>query len=66
MAKKYRYNVSLLAEDVCDGTIELTKKEAEIVAYATNVNNWENKDGGGFCGSFWIDIDNPMEIKDEE
>ena len=43
MAKKYRYNVSLLAEDVCDGTIELTKKEAEIVAYATNVNNWKNK-----------------------
>lgn len=64
MAKKYRYNVSLSAEEDFTGTIDLTKREAEIVAYATNTNNWKNRCGGGYCGSFWIDIDNPIEIED--
>lgn len=64
MAKKYRYNVGLLAEEDFTGTIDLTKREAEIVAYATNTNNWKNRCGGGWCGSFWIDTDNPIEIED--
>lgn len=64
MAKKYRYNVALTAEDEWCGTIDLTKKEAEIVAYATNTDNWKNGKGGGYCGYFWIDVNNPMEIKD--
>lgn len=64
MEMKYRYNVALSAEDECTGTIDLTKKEAEIVAYATDQYNWMNRDGGGYCGNFWIDIDHPMEIKD--
>lgn len=66
MAKKYRYNVGLSAEGDFTGTVELTKKEAEIVAFATNTNNWKNAYGGGWCGSFWIDVDNPQEIHNED
>ena len=64
MEKKYRYNVSLSAEEERVGTIDLTKKEAEIVYYATSIGNWKNVSGGGYCGYFEIDIDNPMEIED--
>lgn len=64
MAKKYRYNVSLSANGEFFGTVDLTKEEADIVAFATNVENWENTCGSGWCGSFWIDTNNPEEIKD--
>lgn len=64
MEKKYRYNVSLFGEEIYVGTIDLTKNEAEIVAYATNKKNWKNCCGGNFCGDFWIDIDNPIEIEE--
>ena len=60
--KKYRYKVSFCAEDDFSGTIELTKREAEVVAYATDTANWKNGSGGGYCGTFVIDLDNPMEI----
>lgn len=63
MNKKYRYSVGLSAEHDISGTVDLTKKEAEIVAYATNTNNWKNFHGGGWCGIFWIDVNNPMEIE---
>lgn len=62
--KKYRYNVGLSAEEYFTGTVDLTKKEAEIVAYATNTNNWKNLYGGFWHGRFYIDIDNPIEIED--
>lgn len=64
MAKKYRYNVCLSAEEDLCGTIDLTKEEAAIVAYATSVDNWANQHGGGYCGYFSIAVDNPMEIED--
>lgn len=41
--KKYRYNVYLMAEEYSSGYVELTKKEAEIVKYATNTSNWKDK-----------------------
>lgn len=50
MAKKYRYNVGLSTEQNFTGTVDLTKKEAEIVAYATNTKNWKNCCGGSWCG----------------
>ena len=62
--KKYRYNVGLFAEETQTGTVDLTERDASIVAYATEPNNWNSCDGGGFCGSFWIDKDNPIEIED--
>lgn len=65
MAKKYRYYVSNSAEGVSCGYVDLTKKEAEIVAYATNEANWKNARDDGYSGYFLIDIDNPMEIPNE-
>lgn len=62
--KKYRYNVSLSAEGRRSGTVDLTKEEAEIVAYATNPKNWKNAFYGEYYGEFKIDIEHPMEIKD--
>ena len=61
--KKYRYKVRLSAEGSRTGTIDLTEEEAEIVAYATNPNNWKNNYGGEYYGEFEIDINHPMEIK---
>lgn len=66
MAKKYRYRVSNEAEGISCGYIDLTKKEAEIVAYATNVNNWKNAYDEGYSGYFCIDIEHPMEIPSEK
>jgi hypothetical protein len=66
MAKKYRYMVSNLAEGTTCGYVDLTKAEAKIVAYATNQDNWKNVQYESWSGSFWIDIDNPIEIKDED
>lgn len=61
--EKYRYNVRLSAEGNLTGTIDLTKKEAEIVAYATNPENWKNAFYGEYYGSFEIDINHPIKIK---
>ena len=64
LKKKYRYKVRLSAEGIRSGTIDLTEKEAKIVAYATNPENWKNNFGGEYSGEFEIDIEHPMEIKD--
>lgn len=64
MAKKYRYEVNLSAEEEVTGTIDLTKKEAELIARVTNPANWHNRCGGGYCGYFHIELSNPMEIND--
>ena len=62
--KKYRYNICYSAEGVTTGTIDLTKKEAAIVAYALNTSNWNNLDAESWSGSCFIDIEHPYEIKD--
>jgi hypothetical protein len=62
---KYRYKVGLYAEGTRTGTVDLTKEEAKIVAYATNPNNWKNDFWGEYYGHFEIDINHPMEIKCE-
>ena len=60
--KKYKYGVCLSAEDYSDGYVRLTKREAEIVSYATNERNWENKTSNPYSGSFYIDLEHPVEI----
>lgn len=60
--KKYRYNICQSAEGTTSGTIDLTKKEASIVAYAIDTSNWNNLEEESWSGSCYIDIDNPMEI----
>lgn len=63
LEKKYKYHVSLSGEDWSDGYVELTKKEAEIVVYATDIKNWKDAHLNPYSGDFLIDIDNPEEIK---
>lgn len=62
--KKYKYPVSLLADDYSCGYVELTKREAEIVAYATSTINWKDADLNPYSGYFCIDLYNPEEIGD--
>lgn len=63
--KKYKYTVSLSADDETYGYVELTKREAEIVSYATNERNWENKISNPYSGSFYIDLEHPVEIEED-
>lgn len=60
--KKYKYRVCLSAEDYSDGYVELTKREAEIVAYAADTGNWKDVHLNPYSGDFQIDLDNPEEI----
>ncbi len=62
--KKYKYNVSLSADDETSGYIELTKKEAEIVSYATCEDNWKNAKLNPYSGSFYIDLNHPEEVEE--
>ena len=62
-AKKYRYYICQSAEGETTGTIDLTKKEAAIVAYALDISNWNNLETEAWSGSCFIDVDNPMEIE---
>lgn len=61
--KKYRYYIYRSAEGMTSGTIDLTKKEAAIVAYALDTSNWGNLDEESWSGSCYIDVENPMEIE---
>ena len=63
--KKYKYVVCLSAEDYSDGYVRLTRREAEIVSYATSECNWEDADSNPYSGSFYIDLDNPVEIDEK-
>jgi hypothetical protein len=66
MAKKYRYHIGYSAEGTTYGYVDLTKKEASIVAYALDERNWKDGSSEMWSGTgTWIDIDNPMEIPDE-
>ena len=64
MEKKYRYNIGLSGEGYACGTIDLTKEEATIVAYAMNKDNWHITFDEPFSGNCWIDVDHPQEIED--
>lgn len=64
-AKKYRYGIGHSAEGTTYGYIELTKKEAAIVAYALDEANWEIISSEYFSGDAWIDINDPQEIPEK-
>ena len=61
--RKHKYFVSLSADDETCGYVKLTKREAEIVSYATNERNWEDKKSNPYSGSFYIDLEHPVEIE---
>ena len=48
------YKVIKGAEDDMSGFIQLTDKEAKLIDYVTDSNNWKACCGGGWCGSFMI------------
>lgn len=60
--KKYKYEVSLSADDYSYGYVILTRKEAEIVSYATSECNWKDAHLNPYSGEFCIDLKNPIEI----
>ena len=60
--QKYRYLIAQSAEGTTVGTIDLTKKEAAIVAYALDRQNWNILDSEPWSGFCMIDILNPKEI----
>lgn len=61
--KKYKYEVCLSAEDYSGGYVRLTRREAEIVSYATSECNWEDKELNPCSGSFHINLKHPVEIE---
>lgn len=63
---KFYWPVCQAAESCSTGFVKLTKKEAEIVAFATDYNNWTYTELGSYCGSFSIDLDNPITCEDFE
>lgn len=54
--EKFWYNVSLTAEGVSTGWIQLTRNEAKAVAYATSMSNWKNVYSEAWCGGFSINL----------
>lgn len=60
--KKYKYFVSQSADDETCGYVKLTKREAEVVSYATYERNWEDVQSNPYSGSFYIDLEHPVEI----
>ena len=60
--RKYRYSVNLVADGCSNGFIELTKKQADIVDFATDTRNWEDAKTEMHSGFFFIDTDNPIEL----
>lgn len=63
--RKYRYSVSFTADGCSNGFIELTKEQAELIAYVTNTNNWEDAKIEMYSGMFLINTDNPIELTSE-
>ena len=60
--EKKRYRVALLADGSTYGTVDLTPAQAKLIEKITNPGNWDNVTKEPYCGSFWIDVDNPMPI----
>ena len=54
--QKYWYKVGLYAEGQTTGWVRLTEKQAEIIAFTSNSNNWILVDDESYSGSFGIDL----------
>lgn len=67
---KFYWPVCQIAEGYYTGFVKLTKKEAEIVAFATDYNNWTCTERAeylyAYCKRFSIDLDNPITCEDFE
>ena len=63
---KFYWKVWKYAEGCTDGYVLLTKKEAKIVSFATNCDNWKNVNDNPWSGCFSIDLDNPIPVDEFE
>ena len=63
---KFYWNVCQAAEGNTTGYVKLTKKEAEIVSFVTDWDNWKNLNDEPWSGSFSIDLSNPIPVDEFE
>ena len=67
---KFYWPVCQVAKGYYTGFVKLTKKEAEIVAFATDYNNWTCTERDAYLDSyndcFSIDLDSPITCEDFE
>ena len=59
---KFYFAVGTSEEGYSGGYVLLTQKEADIVAFATNYDNWKNSYDEGYSGSFYIENDRPIPV----
>lgn len=65
--KKHKYKISYDgSEGSCEGTVPLTKHEAEIVYYAMDRYNWDDFYQDPYSADGGIDIENPIELTDTQ
>lgn len=63
--QRYKYKVMNVAEGDATGYVLLTKRDAALVAYVTNQENWSALDDDGYSGTFKIDVENPISVDEE-
>ena len=61
---KYRYEMHKAGEGETIWYVDLTPEEAAIVEKALDIRNWKVYKREPYSGDCWIDINNPMEIKE--
>lgn len=59
---KFYFPVGTIADSCSGGYVLLTQHEADIVAFATNYDNWKISYDEGNSGSFYIGNDNPIPV----
>ena len=59
--EKKWYSVSLVAEDFTEGYVQLTERDAKLVAWATSPVNWRAVEQRPWSGMFLIDIEHPLD-----
>jgi hypothetical protein len=59
---KFYFSVGTIGDGYYDGYVLLTQREADIVAFATNPDNWKNSYDEGFSGRFYIVNDKPIPV----
>ena len=64
--KKFWFWVGTSAEDNDDGLVKLTMAEAILVKKVVDKGNWYGISGGGYTGSFWIDLDSAVDAETYE
>ena len=63
---KFYWYVTNSADDESTGYVLLTKKEAELIAFVTNMDNWKEGNISQWGGYFTIDMNRPVTVEDFE